>query len=177
MQKNWYILYTKPKCEKKVALLLTKRKIENFCPLNCKQVANTRKNKTIYQPLFDSYVFVHIGGDEIPQLKQLEGVVSLVYWKGEPAVIKDVEVVAIKEFTSVYVNIKLEKNAVEFHGNIRGIDEQPSYRRDGNLLMIKNRASKVYLPSMGFTMFANIEAGVGRGIEIAFGNKELNLQS
>ena len=169
MQKNWYIIYTKSKCEKKVAYLLTKRKIENFYPLNSKKLANARKSKTIYEPLFDSYVFVYIEEDAIPHLKQIEGVVNLVYWKGEPAVIKEEEVTTIKEFTSVYIDIKLEKNAVNHHGYLRTVDEHPSYRRGGNLLKIKNRSSKVYLPSMGFTMIADSEAGMGGGLEIAFG--------
>jgi transcription antitermination factor NusG len=177
MQKNWYLIYTKPKCEKKVAYLLTKRKIENFCPLNSKKLGNARKSKTIYKPLFDSYVFVFIEEDAIPLLKQIEGVVNLVYWKGEPAVIKEEEVTTIKDFTSVYIDIKLEKNAINHHGDLRTVDKQPSYRRDGNLLKIENRSSKVYLPSMGFTMIADIEAGMGRSVEIAFGSKELNLQS
>ena len=30
MQKNWYVVYTRPQCEKKVAALLTKKKIENW---------------------------------------------------------------------------------------------------------------------------------------------------
>ncbi|KAA9039498.1 hypothetical protein FW778_11815 [Ginsengibacter hankyongi] len=34
MQKNWYAVYTKPHCEKKVSLLLVKRGIENFYPVN-----------------------------------------------------------------------------------------------------------------------------------------------
>ena len=31
MKKNWYAVYTKAQCEKKVAALLTKKKIENYC--------------------------------------------------------------------------------------------------------------------------------------------------
>ncbi len=60
MQKNWYIVYTKSKCEKKVSALFSKRKIENYCPLNCKQTITFRKHKTFYEPLFDAYVFVCI---------------------------------------------------------------------------------------------------------------------
>ena len=34
MKKNWYAVYTKSRCEKKVSASLTKKKIENYCPLN-----------------------------------------------------------------------------------------------------------------------------------------------
>ncbi|RYZ19047.1 MAG: antitermination protein NusG, partial [Chitinophagaceae bacterium] len=30
----WYAIYTKPRWEKKVAELLTRKGIENYCPLN-----------------------------------------------------------------------------------------------------------------------------------------------
>ncbi len=45
MQKNWYIIYTKPKCEKKVAAFLTKKKIENFLPLQWKEITYVQKKK------------------------------------------------------------------------------------------------------------------------------------
>ena len=43
MQKNWYIIYTKLKAEKKVSTALTKRKIENYLPVNTKTVFNQEK--------------------------------------------------------------------------------------------------------------------------------------
>lgn len=51
MQKNWYAVYTKP-LEKKVAALLSKKKIENFCPLGCVETQNFRKLKLILETPF-----------------------------------------------------------------------------------------------------------------------------
>ena len=85
---NWYIIYTKPKSEKKVSVLLTKRKIKNFVPLNCKQTMRSRKNKMHYEPLFSSYVFVKIEECDISLLSKVEGIVNVVYWKGKPAIVK-----------------------------------------------------------------------------------------
>src|SRR5665647_2847675 len=107
MQKNWYILYTKAKCEKKVAASLTKRKIENFCPVNRKEITEFRRKKTLVEPLFSSYVFVYIDESEINQVKQLNHVVNLVYWKGEPAIIQNEEIEEIKEFVTHHQNLSL----------------------------------------------------------------------
>lgn len=175
MQKNWYIVYTKSKREKKVVNLLTKRKIENFCPLNRKLVTNYRKSKLEYEPLFNSYVFVYIDEAEVSNLRKIDGIVNIVYWKGEPAVISDEEIYAIKEFTSVYTNIKLQKTEIDFY-DIQDKDE-PSYFIDGNLIMIKNRSFKVNLPSMGFTMLADVEVESARILEASFNSKQLRLQS
>jgi transcription antitermination factor NusG len=175
MQKNWYIIYTRPKCEKKVALSLTKKRIENFYPINCKQVTHLRKSKLLHEPLFNSYVFVNIEENDISLIKQLENVVSLVFWKGSPAKIKDEEIEAIKEFTSNHQDIRLERTNVNTNGEARMVNG-PIYTMDGKLLMIKNRTLKVNLPSLGFTMIAEMEKESIMGREITFGNKELLFQ-
>src|SRR5665647_3490952 len=99
MQKNWYIVYTKAKSEKKVAVSLSKRKIETFCPLNCiKKQFLFRHSKILQEPLFKSYLFVNITEKETSMLKQADGVISLLYWMGKPAIIREDEIEAIKEF-------------------------------------------------------------------------------
>ena len=175
MQKNWYIVYTKPKSEKKVAALLTKRKMENFCPLNCKSMVQFRKSKLVYEPLFSSYVFVNLEENEIHLLKHIENVVSLVFWKGKPAVIHNEEIKAIKEFTGDHQNIKLEKTQVNLNGEPKA-DDNRSYSIDGKILMIKNKSIRVNLPSLGFTLVAELEGESVLGREVTFGNKEFSLQ-
>ena len=176
MQKNWYIIYTKPKCEKKVGQSLLKRKIENFIPLNSKLVKDFRKRKFIYEPLFQSYVFVCIEEARIPLLYRIESIVSLVYWKGKPAVVNPEEIEAIREFTTDHQDIKLEKTNVNVSHDLQTTDG-PSYTMGEKILIIKNRSFNVTLPSLGFTMIAELEMKGVRGLDISFGNKELLLQS
>ena len=176
MQKNWYIIYTKPKCEKKVATTFTKRKIENFSPVNCKQVNSTRRRKLIYEPLFDSYVFVNVTETEIFKVKMVDGVVSLVYWRGKPATISEEEIEAIREFTSYHQDIKLEKAKVSINERATIIDDA-KYSMEGNVLTVGNTTVKVNLPSVGFTMVAEVESKNVIGRESAFGNKGLLFQS
>ena len=156
MQKNWYAVYTKPHCEKKVASLLTKRKIENFCPLNCRKIKSLRRIKILQEPLFKSYVFVKITMAEIPLLKQTDGVISMLHWMGEPAILKQDEIEAIKEFTSDHQNIELERTEVDIHDVVRMIDG-PLYSREGNVFAVKNKTLKVSLPSLGYLMVAKME--------------------
>lgn len=176
MQKNWYIVYTKAKTERKVATLLTKRKIENFCPLNCKQIKSSRKNKILYEPLFDSYVFVNISEHEIPLVTKVENVVSVVFWKGQPAKIKNEEIAAIKEFINDYQDIKLERTNVNVYGEAKIIDDT-FYTMNGIILTVKNRSFHVNLPSIGYTMIAEMEIDSNKSRTISFGNRELIFQS
>lgn len=176
MQKNWYIVYTKPKCEKKVASTFTKRKIEHFLPVNCRQLNSVRKRKIVYEPLFDSYIFAFFSEEDISKIKKIEGVLNLVYWKGRPATVRKNEIEAIREFTSDHHDIRLEKTQIDFTGFARVIDG-PEYLMERNILTIKNKMAKVNLPSLGFTMIAEISSGNLFNDKVSFGNKEFLFQS
>lgn len=155
MQKNWYVIYTRPQCEKKVATLLSKKRIENFIPLVCTELTSTRKNKIAYKPLFKSYVFVHVTEQEATLLRQAEGVINLLYWLGKPAVINETEITAIREFTTDHRNIDLEKLSVTTSIMERNIFRS-TYEIDGNVVAIKNKTIKINLPSLGYAMIAHL---------------------
>ncbi|HMG66868.1 MAG TPA: UpxY family transcription antiterminator [Chitinophagaceae bacterium] len=154
--KNWYAVYTRPRCEKKVAEILTRRKIENYCPIN-KVVRNWNdRKKFVHEPLFSSYVFARISESEITWLKQSNGVINLVYWLGKPAVIDESEIELMKRFLSEHVNIKIEKTPISVQDKIQVLNS-PMMELDGQYLSIKNKTVKVVLPSLGYMMFAEVE--------------------
>jgi transcription antitermination factor NusG len=156
MQKNWYVLYTKPQCEKKVAALMTKKKIENFVPQVCIEAQKSWRNKIINRPLFKSYVFVQATEQEVGLLSNAEGVINLLYWLGKPAVINETEINAMREFTNDYENIGLEKLSVNSNTLEKNIFHS-SYQIEGNVVAVKNKTIKVNLPSLGYAMVANLK--------------------
>jgi transcription antitermination factor NusG len=157
MQKNWYVIYTKPQSEKKVAALLTRKKIENFIPLACSELQTSRRNKVVQKPLFKSYVFVHITEQQAVLLRQMDGVINLLYWLGKPAVIHEAEINAIREFTFDYQNIELEKLSVNSNDGMGKSIFRSSYEIEGNMLAVKNKTIKINLPSLGYAMIANFK--------------------
>lgn len=179
MQKNWYVVRTKPGCEKRVATSFHKKKIEYFFPERAKNNTSLRsfirkKDQTI--PLFNSYVFVHIDDSYVQNIKSVDGVVNFVYWKNEPAKIQEEEIGAIREFTTDYQNIRVEKSVVDLNGKVKIIDG-PQYLMEGNLLSVKNSVIKINLPSLGFVMTVEFAAENSLSKKVAFGNKSLFLQS
>ncbi len=107
--KKWYAVYTRPKWERKVAQLLTSRKIEAYCPLN-KVYKQWSDRKSSWMSRCLPYVFVHVNPGEHSLVKQADGVINFVYWLGSPAIIRDEEIVAIREFLEEHHNVKLEKD-------------------------------------------------------------------
>lgn len=154
-EKRWYAVYTKPRWEKKVADLLTRRKIDNYCPLNKAMRQWADRKKMVAEPLFTSYVFVHATEAEHLQIKQTDGIINLVYWLGSPAVIRDEEIEAIKEFLEEHINVQLEKIAINVADRVR-ITDGLLVHREGDVLEVKNKTVKLFLPSLGYTMIAEV---------------------
>lgn len=122
--KNWYVVYTKPKWEKKVAEKLTEIGIECYCPLIIQIKQWTDRKKKIEVPLFNSYVFVQLEDTYRNSVFQISGVVRYLFWLGKPAIVRDEEINIIKtslaapnlsdiSVTSIQVGdrIKLESGA------------------------------------------------------------------
>ncbi|WP_125722330.1 UpxY family transcription antiterminator [Flavobacterium ustbae] len=94
---NWYVVYTKPKWEKKVADKLNGLGIECYCPLITQTKQWSDRKKKVEMPLFNSYVFVQLSDSERNQVFQVAGVVRYLFWLGKPAIVKDQEIEIIKK--------------------------------------------------------------------------------
>lgn len=131
----------------------------------------------MHEPLFKSYVFVKATEEDILSISgQINNILSLLYWMGRPATIADSEIEAIKEFSQNHSEITLEK----LHVDSKKAENSPegiSFSRDGKIMMIKNRVSKVHLPSLGFTMVARTEEESILGRELVFAGEELMVKS
>ena len=154
--KQWFAVYTKPRWEKKVASLLTRKKVDSFCPLNkvVKQWAD--RKKLVEEPLFTSYVFVHISPEEQLAVRQTDGILNFVYWLGKPAVIKEKEIDIIKSFLQLNRNVKLEKIDISVNDQVRVLGG-PLMMREGEIVEVKNKTVKVRLPSLGYALYAEVE--------------------
>ncbi len=156
MNTNWYAVYTKPRWEKKVAENLLKNTFECYCPLNRVLRQWHDRKKFVSEPLFSSYVFVKTEEDRHVQLGRVPGIVNLVYWLRKPAVIKEEEIEAIRNFTGQYTNVQLEKTAVSVDDKVRVI-KGPLITQEGNVIAVKSRTVKIALPSLGYIMVAEVE--------------------
>lgn len=153
---NWYVVYTRPKWEKKVSELLNKRQIECYCPIRKIKKQWADRKKIVLDPLFTSYVFVRVTEQQHLSVIQLDGIINFVYWLGKPAIIKDDEIDAIKNFLATYDNIGLEKVDVNINDRVRIING-PLIFEEGNVIEVNRKTVKVYLPSLGYQLTAQVE--------------------
>jgi len=98
---HWYVLYTKPQHEKKVAALLEQRHIEYFLPLQKRKRRWSDRYKIIEFPVFPGYLFVHIewGASHTPVLR-LPGSLNFIRQEGGgPAIMPDEDLENLKLLT------------------------------------------------------------------------------
>jgi transcription antitermination factor NusG len=153
---NWYALYTRPRWEKKVASLLSRKEIEAYCPINQVTRRWSDRRKVVHEPLFTCYVFVRIEPSELWRARSVDGVLSIVHWLGKPAKIPDEEIDYVKRFLNDYSSVKLEKVSVDLDDKVR-ILNGPMMMMEGNVVEIRYKTVKVVLPSLGYTMVAEID--------------------
>lgn len=153
---RWYAVYTKPRWEKKVAELLSRKGIENYCPLNKVMKQWHDRKKLVEEPLFTSYVFVQVGAAALADVRKTDGILNLVYWLGKPAVVREEEIRTIKSFLGSYRNVQLEKTCIKPEDKIQVING-PLLNREGRVLEVYHKSVKVILPSLGYAMVAQLD--------------------
>ncbi len=153
MDKKWFAIYTKPRWEKKVDSVLTRKGIESWCPLQKVLRQWSDRKKIVEEPLFKSYVFVYINETEKTKVLMTDGVLNFVHYLGKPAVIKDEEVDLIKKYLS-------EKEASLSIISAEGFNEDTKIRVTHGIFMdkegvvVRGGRKKVYvkLESLGQVM-------------------------
>ena len=145
---NWYVVYTKPKWEKKVAAQLNSIGIECYCPLITQVRQWSDRKKKVEVPLFNSYVFVKIEESERSEVFRSLGAVRYLFWLGKPAVVRDDEIAVIKKWLTSSVTSEL--SVVSFQtGDIIEVESGPFSAQKAIVQEVTNTHYILVLESMG----------------------------
>jgi transcriptional antiterminator RfaH len=106
---NWFVIYTKSRQEKKVALQLEKMGITVYCPMINQIRQWSDRKKKVEVPLISSYVFVQLKERDREAVFEVPGIVRYVYWLEKPAIVRDEEIAVMKAWLSTQtVEAKVE---------------------------------------------------------------------
>lgn len=153
---KWYVVYTKPRWEKKVHLLLTEKKIESYCPLNKVRRKWSDRIRTVEEPLFKSYVFVKITDEEQTKVRMTQGVVNFVYWLGKPAAVKNAEIEVIRKFLNEYENIIVEPIKLQPENKVK-IRQGIFMDKEATVLKVRGNKVQVMIESIGYSLVAFLD--------------------
>jgi len=155
-KKNWYAVYTKPRWEKKVHATMTTRGLESYCPLNKVRKQWSDRIKLVEEPLFKSYVFVHVPEEDQTRVRMVDGVLNYVYWQGKPAVIKEKEIEDIRRFLNEYQDVQLQSLDFQPHDKVL-IRTGVLMDKEAMVQRVLHQTVEVVIESLGYKLVAQIE--------------------
>ena len=147
---KWYVLHTKPRCEKKVEQQLLSLGINAYCPSRPEIRFWSDRKKRIEVPLLPSMVLVNIDDNEINKVFKCSSVVRYMFWLGRRAIVKQSEIDILKKYlngdynfiNSKYLDIKVGDNF-----------NLPSFNNEKGIVnRISNNNIWIYLKSIGYSI-------------------------
>ncbi|WP_220764421.1 UpxY family transcription antiterminator [Flavobacterium sp. UMI-01] len=97
---KWYVVFTKPKWEKRASDQLTQLGINCYCPMIKKVIQRSDRKIKKEVPLFSNYIFVQLLEKDRNKVFLSPGVLRYLFWLGAHAIVKDKEIETIKEWLS-----------------------------------------------------------------------------
>lgn len=153
---HWYALYTKPRWEKKVASLLEQRGYVIYCPVMKVLRQWSDRKKTVIEPVFRGYVFIHASKEKLWESLSVNGVVNTVRYLGKPAVIRDEEIDTIRKFLNEFTEVQVENISLEADSRVR-IRSGVLMNYEGIVLEIYGSRAIVKIDSLGLQLSAQFD--------------------
>jgi transcription antitermination factor NusG len=114
IQKGWYVIYTKPRHEKKVFEDLTLRNCTAYLPLINHLSHWSDRRKMVQKPLFSSYVFVYLENiASYYRVLPIEGFVMFISFGGKLAKVKESEIETMKRLIAYCHQIELAQSEIK----------------------------------------------------------------
>jgi transcription antitermination factor NusG len=154
MIKNWYVVYTKAGCERRVMNVLERQNIPSLnLPHN--KINYADKDFESISP-FERMIFVNASEEEVLLIKRIRGVLGFMFRMHKVAIIDAADIAAIQYFLAESETINLEKikfrvNDFELSDKIRS-----SSGNDYGTISL-NSVKKIYLHSLGYAILTDVQ--------------------
>ena len=147
---SWYVLHTKPRCEKKVEEQLLSIGINAYCPTRSEFKLWTDRKKKIYKPVLPSMVLVYIDDKDINRVFESPLVVRYMFWMGKRALVRQSEVDILKKYLDGSDNSTISKSSSI---NVGDDFRLSSFNNEkGIVRRISNNNIWIYLKSIGYSV-------------------------
>jgi transcription antitermination factor NusG len=150
MEKKWFVVYTRPHQELKVAKQLTAMGITNYCPTITLVKQYSDRKKKVTRPLLSSYVMVELEENQREKVFSCTGIVRYLFFLGKPAVVPVSDINLMQDqLSGVYNDIKVTTLHV---GDSHTISEGPFSGFTGKVVQTDNTKVKLELASLGMSI-------------------------
>ncbi len=116
--KKWYLLYTKPRYEKKVDAELQLLGFETYLPLNRTLKQWSDRKKWVSDPLFKSYLFINTSISYYYDILNVNGIVKFVNFEKSPVVVNEIEIDFIRKMLGANISVEVLTEGIIEGANI-----------------------------------------------------------
>ena len=147
MEKKWFVVYTKPQQELKVATQLSAMGITNYCPTITLVKQYSDRKKKVTRPLLSSYVMVELEQNQRNKVFACSGIVRYLFFLGKPVVVPASDITLMQNhLNGVYNDSKITTLSV---GDSHRISQGPFSGVLGKVVETDNTKVKLELASLG----------------------------
>ena len=147
MEKKWFVVYTKPQQELKVASQLSAIGITNYCPTITLIKQYSDRKKKVTKPLLSSYVMVELEEKDRNKVFACNGIVRYLFFLGKPAVVPASHINLMQDhLNGIYNDFKITTLSV---GDSHTITQGPFSGVCGKVVETDNTKVKLELASLG----------------------------
>lgn len=141
--KKWFVVYTKPNAERKVAERLKSLQIQVYLPIRTELRQWSDRKKKVKVNVLPSMVLVCISEKEASFVFEVPGVVRYLFENGKRAVIRDEEIQAMQAF----LEGKSSQEAVSLHVGDRVT--VPKINQQGTVVALQGKKCLARLSRLG----------------------------
>ena len=157
-ESRWFAINTKFRCEKFVAQLLSKKKIESYVPTLLKTKRYQRKIKRYEIPLINSFVFVHINKSQYIPTLETEYVFKFLKQGQDLISIPDEEINILRRVAGDCIEVNLSSPDELTSGDEVEVTSGPLTGMKGVVIQKAGKKSFcIELKTVGYTLHINID--------------------
>jgi transcriptional antiterminator RfaH len=155
--KKWYVLYTNPRAEKKVAQALSEKGFEVYLPLQTTIKQWSDRKKKVEEPLFKSYLFIYANHElEHLSILQVHGVMKFVRIGKEIITLRQQQIDAVKLLLTAGSDLEVSDTSYEI-GDAVEIYAGPLKGLQGNIVKpLGTRNFSVSLEQLGASLLITV---------------------
>jgi transcriptional antiterminator RfaH len=147
----WYVLYTKPRNEKKVVQRLSEAGYTVYCPLQKVRRQWSDRTKVVEEPLFKGCIFIQVEDYKRDEVFIYPGTVRYLFWLRRPAIVRKEEIAAIQKWMGHYNHDRLKVTDIAPGSYVR-ITSGKFMNEEGILLDTSNSKALVQLKELGIQL-------------------------
>ena len=158
---QWVALYTHSRAEKSAVQNLQNAGFEAYLPLQHIRRQWSDRWKVVEVPLFRSYVFAKICAKDVTPVRNTAGVVCIVSWHNQAAIIPEKEIAAIKRLMDSEKEIYVKSTSQLKRGTRVRILEGPFVNMEGLLVSDCEAGNfSISITGLDFSLVTTIEQSI-----------------